>query len=568
MVRNRRCMISVGMCVVLCMATGLLRELSAVEEDKQLWAHGLPKSMLKNVIAMLHINKPQELIGTIESTATDAGITMDSPLKFIAKYFYHSRNVSGVDIDRPMVVMWRKGRAEMSAIIPIYDRKLFFNNFARVKVMNGVMVRIGEKEGTTVYMHNTPDGMIEYRLLVRDHTAYFARNKHECELLAESELKQEVDKPFLRFYIDKPYDFLPHFDEFIASRNNKLITEIGSVIVSEYNLLLQQLRSIEITAEILTNKTFRVQTLVEVVQESALHMWISRQQNQSSRLLSVLDYPQSVLALYGNVSWSGGIKEMGVRIAKIIERSYPLDAQAIVMAKAFSSWCALADRRGAFATTVHLNTPTEGVLDVRQVSLLEQTRALELVGYQQILDAHLAQYSEQIRASLARIFGDFRKQKPVEVSISDLTAIGDYQGYWLDPQQGQSDKRQLRQLRMASDAHYVELTSYEDKKSTSRRSLAIIEELETSATTPIGQAGIIVAHLNLHHILREISNLGGGIGYVIPVAEMHAALLIDNEDRLRLRLEIPVADTAKAIHASNWSAFANYINTLVSGAEE
>ncbi|NRA39688.1 MAG: hypothetical protein HRU15_16215, partial [Planctomycetes bacterium] len=100
--------------------------LFAVEEERLVWPQGIPKAMLKDAMAVLHLNKPQELIGTIESTATDAGITMDFSMRLIAEKFYHSRNLSGIDVDRPMVVLWRKGRGGMAAIIPVYDRKLFF----------------------------------------------------------------------------------------------------------------------------------------------------------------------------------------------------------------------------------------------------------------------------------------------------------------------------------------------------------------------------------------------------------------------------------------------------------
>ncbi len=511
------------------------------EDNDSMWPP-LPEAMLKDAEAAMFINRPRELIGNMEKSATEAAVAIDDIFQALANQLYRSRNLDGIDQNRPAMLLWRKGRAPLLGIIPISNREKFLKSFGKVVGVYSQMTRVAENAGTTVYKQNTEDGLIEYRLLIRDQTAYLGRSAAECNLLSELKLQEEPSAPMYRFYIDNPYDFLPRIENAFGQTADPLLAEINNLIAGEWDLLLQQVKNITVEASVDVKQNLSVKCKILPIKESTLALWTDRQQNQSSRLLSLLDFDKSSVAIYGNISWAGGIKETAIRIAKFIER-YSKSENKKTIAKALSSWGALFDRQAAFAQCLHLRSAEDGVLDIYGIGVQEQARSLELIGYQQILENFMSEKIEE--------------QK---VKVGDLGMVEGQQAYWkTTPFVGES---KWEEVFMATDAHMIESWGMGERKVISKRASGIVEKLDKSVS-PIGNAGIVVVHMKLHNILREISNLSGGIGYKIEDAEISMAMSMDNDRRLVFGLDFPLTKVAKSIRASDWTAVVQKLESLL-----
>lgn len=514
----------------------------AADGQQQLWPD-LPEVLLKDAQAVMYMNRPYQLMEHLEAAATEASLSI-TPLKTsIAQRVYRARQLNGIDLSRPGMLLWRKGRAPLIGIIPIADRDAFLKDFGRVRFGSALMIRVGENQGTTVYKQNTEQGMIEYRLLIRDQTAYLGRSAAECNLLSQIELQEDPDAPMYTFYIDKPFDFMPRINDWFGPSVKPMEVELKSLFASEYDLLLQQIESCALTIDVDVKKALHVDFKVKPAKDSTLALWANRQQNQSSRLLPLMKFDKSSFAIYGNVSWSGGIKELGNRVAKIIERYAGDDASLSNVAKALAAWTALLDRRGAFANVLHLQALNEQ-LQISGLGIHEQARAIELLGYQQILDRYFS--------------ADVMKKK--SVIVGDLESIGGKQSYWKSSPGPFTDNRWW-ELSMAADAHVLESWGVGDQKPISERALDMFEGLEKSVS-PIGEAGVLVAHINAHNILREISNLSGSIGFQIDDAVVHGFLQLDNDRNIIVGVEFSLKDVAKAIGASDWIAVLRHFDQL------
>lgn len=533
---------SLGVLLKLLVCLSLSSTLSAADQDVSLWPP-LPESMLRDAQAAMFMNRPRALLDSLEKSATEAGVAIDPVHNFIARRLYRSNLIDGIDFDRPAMFLWRKGRAPLVGIIPISDREAFLKSFGRVRVGNSLMIRVGENQGTTVYKQNTDQGMVEYRLLIRDNTAFLGRSAAECNLLSEIKLSEEASSPMYRFYIDRPFDFLPRIEDFLGPSVDPLEAELKSLIISEYDILLQAIRAINISVSVDVKQNLQCRCLVVPQKESGIELWAARQQNQSSRLLPLLDFDQSSLAIYGNISWAGGIKETGTRIAKFMERYAGEDND--IVAKALSAWAALSDRQAAFADCVHVKARGVGDLDVYGLGVHEQARAVEMLGYQQILEKHLATTSLSVEQTV----------------VSDLQSVADLQAYWKQRPTLKAESL-WQQLCLATDAHLLYSWAQNDKKVISQRAAVLNEGLDTSVS-PIGEAGIVVAHMHLHNLLREISNLSGSIGYKIDEAEITAALRLDNERNLVFGLDVPLTKTAQSIRACDWTAVVERVEQLI-----
>ena len=529
------------MCLGLALGCGSLQ---AADGQQQLWPD-LPEVLLKDAQAVMYMNRPYQLMEHLEAAATEASLSI-TPLKTtIAQRVYRARQLSGIDLSRPGMLLWRKGRAPLIGIIPIADRDAFLKDFGRVRFGSALMIRVGENQGTTVYKQNTDQGMVEYRLLIRDQTAYLGRSAAECNVLSQIELQEDPEAPMYTFYIDKPFDYMPRLADMFGPSVKPMEVELKSLFASEYDLLLQQIESCALTIDVDVKKGLHIDFKVKPVKESTLALWANRQQNQSSRLLPLMGFDKSSCAVYGNISWSGGVKEIGNRVAKIIERYASDDPNLSNVAKALSAWAALLDRRGAFASVVHLQAIKEQ-LHISGLGVHEQARAIELLGYQQILDRYMS--------------SDWLQQK--DVQVGDLESIGGKQSYWKSSPAPFSEQR-WQELNMAADAHILESWGMGEQKPISERSLDLFDGLEKSVS-PIGEAGVLVAHVNGHNILREISNLSGSIGFQIDEAVIRAALQLDNDRNIIVGVEFSLKDVAKAIGASDWIAVMRHFDQLFS----
>lgn len=545
---------------VLLLLTLLPTQLQAEESP---WPP-LPETMLKDAEAAMFINRPRQLIQNLEDGGTEAGVAVDMSLSLISQQVYRSWSLAGIDLDRPAMLLWRKGNAPLTAIIPISDREQFTANFGRVLDASAMMIRVGEDAGTTVYKQNTETGSVEYRLLIRDNTAFLGRSAPECKVLSEITLQEETSAPMYRFYIDSPYDFFPRISDQLGISTDPLESEIKNLIASEWDLLLQQINDILITASLDARQRLDLRCRISPVTDSTMALWASRQQNQSSRLLSLLDYEKSALAVYGNINWAGGIKEMSARIAKFVER-FGKDDAAVTHARALSAWGNLFDRQGAFAQCLHLRTTKPGELDVYSIAAQEQPRAIELLGYQQIIDTYIAAFSnkqleDEEPTDTPGKDDDVGDADAVGMArVSDLESVGAQQAYWKSSVlPGGSTSYQLV---MAADAHRIDGWGFGGKEAISERSLAVAKQLDQSVS-PIGHAGIVVAHVKLHNVLREISNLSGSLGYQIDEAEITASMSLDNDRNIIFKLDFPIADVARSIRASDWTAVMQQMTRL------
>ena len=517
--------------ICICALVGV----TASESNDSKWPD-LPAVLLKDAQAAMLINRGHHLLDQFEDSATEASVSISPFLRLIAQHIYRAQDLSGIDRARPALLLWRKGRAPLIGIIPIKDRDAFMQGFGRVLVGNSMMIRVGENQGTTVYKQNTDQGMIEYRLLIRDSTAYLGRSAAECSLLSEIKLEEETSSPAFRMYIDKPFEFLPHLRDYFSPSKSALEAELKSLVSSEYDLLLQQVKSVTLTLDVDVKRRLQVELKIQPQKESVLELWVTRQQNQSSRLLPMMNFENASVSLYGNISWAGGLKENGNRVSKIIERSAKTDSPKALIAKSLASWAALLDRQSSFAHTLHFKALEVGKLDVFGVGVTEQARAVELLSYQQVLERYLQ--SEVL--------------KEEGVRVGDLVSVGGQQSYWKTAP-GLLEADVWNELNLAAESHIIQSWGGPDKAILQERALNIVERLDQSVS-PIGEAGVVVVNIKLHNLLREISNLSGSIGYKINDAEINGSLSLDNDRNLVLAVNFKLPEVAQAIRSSDWTA--------------
>ena len=144
----------------------------------------VPPMLSADAQSWLLINDPFILDEQLDVFARRAGFDTEPLRDQFAQWAYASRDMRGVDLERPSLLVWREGPAPLAAIIPIRDRAVFLDAFGQATTGQSPMVRVGERDGTLIFSQNSVDALWEYRLLVGENTVFLARTAEECRALA------------------------------------------------------------------------------------------------------------------------------------------------------------------------------------------------------------------------------------------------------------------------------------------------------------------------------------------------------------------------------------------------
>jgi hypothetical protein len=313
--------------------------------------------VLGDCLAVLRVNDLLWLERQAAGYAAAAGIDPSGTRGQVAQWLFRARGLEGIDLNRPALVAWRTGNAPLLAIIPLLDRPAFIAGFGQSARFGPPLIRVNERDGTTVFSQNTPRGLVEYRLLVQNDTAYLAPTVDECRRLAEHPLVRTgqhaplelVCKPgFLVMKGDSwpeptmpglPFDVDPH-----------LVAMLGRFGEVARDDVLAQIASISLQARPLGDIGVVIEGRIQARADSALAQVIALQKNQGSRLLPILRGPNTVMSLHGSIAWQGQLDRIGQQMTGAVQAALGERWTAGIEDAWRESWAAR-DHNGAFAVT-------------------------------------------------------------------------------------------------------------------------------------------------------------------------------------------------------------------------
>lgn len=356
--------------------------------------------LVGDCLAVLRVNDLLWLERQAAGYAAAAGVDPAGTRGQVAQWLFCTRGLDGIDFNRPALVAWRTGKAPLLAIIPLSDRPAFMSGFGQSARFGPPLIRIGERDGTTVYSQNTARGLIEYRLLVQNDTAYLTPSVEECRRLA--------DHPWVRtgqpapveltckpgFLLSKGDDF-PSFDlpAQTVELDPHLVFLLGRFGTGISADLLAQVATISLEVRPVGEIGVVIEGRIQAHADSALAQVIAVQKNQGSRLLPILRSANTVMSLHGSIAWQGQLDRIGQQLAGVVQAKLGERWTRAVEEAWRESW-ATRDRNGAFAMTWDAY-PRAGVAAADLVVSLavEQAHA----GEQVVRTRQLAEVLESVR---------------------------------------------------------------------------------------------------------------------------------------------------------------------------
>ncbi|HAT12093.1 MAG TPA: hypothetical protein DCS97_16275 [Planctomycetes bacterium] len=302
----------------------------------------------------------------------------------LARVLYRSRSFDGIDLGRPSVIAWRKGRSPLIVVIPISDRGKFLDSFGVVDAGEPPLVRVGERDGTVIYRQNQPGGEWEYRLLVAANTAFLTRSVEECRQLATS-VGSLVAEPFgapveatLRGSgLLNPH--IPGTDWMSALPALPIdlaeINKVPGLLPQAWQDLSSQVAAITLTAQSGAQGDLRLTARLTAKPETPLAGWIPTQRPSAERLAGQLRSPATALLISGRLSFQGQFERWAFEQADTL-RTAAAARWNETADGAFRGLCTLLERCGAWSLSVERSGP--GLL---QLWAVEHPRAVEVVQY-------------------------------------------------------------------------------------------------------------------------------------------------------------------------------------------
>lgn len=254
----------------------------------------------------------------VERVATRLAAALGSdPLpmrRTIATLLFRSKGLDGIDLARPAVLAWREGASPFIAIIPVANRRKFLDDFGLMPEGEPPLVRIGDRDGTTVFSQNHPEGLREYRLLVTNDTAYLARTVDECRQLAARPPLQVSDGN-VPLAMTVRGGRIPEMGDipFALPPTGPLGQPLDAgALAAAWRDLLGQVDALawELRPNLASNEV-RLLLKAQARSDSPLAAWIAAQRNQSGRLAAALRSERSAVVMQAHAAWQGQLQRLG-----------------------------------------------------------------------------------------------------------------------------------------------------------------------------------------------------------------------------------------------------------------
>jgi len=352
----------------------------------------VPPNPLNDAMIVIRANDLLWCDRQIAAYATAANLDPEGPRHLLAGALLRSRSLAGVDISRPALIAWRDQAAPLLAIIPLSDRRAFIEDFGADSRFGAPLVRVSEREGTTVYQQNSPDGLLEYRLLIHNDTAYVASTLADCRRLTGIVLTRIGDGAPLEVHLQGKA--LTWLQESTAvelpdlTKQDRLLPDVVSLLQrygrTAFPRLAEQVARLDVTLRGDGESTLVIEGRLLARSDAPLAQFLAVQKNQSSRLLPLLRNEHTAVAVYGSILWQGQLDRLGQDLAAGVATQLG----SAWTAQAEDSWrrgWALRDRNNIFATVVQVQPQagkTAGI-DVTAITLTEQAQAGDLVVHAQ-----------------------------------------------------------------------------------------------------------------------------------------------------------------------------------------
>ncbi|MEK7413635.1 MAG: hypothetical protein AAB263_10020 [Planctomycetota bacterium] len=348
----------------------------------------------------------------------------------LARALYRSTSLAGIDLKRPAVIAWRKGKAPLLAAIPINNRADFLNSFGAVDGDDPPLVRTGERDGTVIYTQNQSDGLWEYRLLVVGNVAYMARTQDECRRMAAANITQQdeqltnaVEMTFRGPAIAKPrlpgapwLACLPSLP--IELSELSLVPGLARGILGN---IAEQMSSLSIVGRSSASGDLQLAVRIAAKPDTTLATWIAQQHPTTERIANQLRSPATAILVNGRFSFQGQVERWafdqvdGLKATAKDHWTQQADAS-------YRSLCTLIERTGAWAIAAER---IDGSL--LQTSALEHPRSVEVIqSYAQLIAALRASACESVQ------FGDHAGYRVLLPFGSGLFSSGDRHALRID----------------------------------------------------------------------------------------------------------------------------------------
>ena len=482
----------------------------------------LPQSFQEQVRAYVKVNNGRWLSEKINAFEGALGTDGQQLRAWFTEGLYLSGSMRGLDLNRPSLLAWRDGNAPLIAIIPIADRRLFLQEFGVARELDTQLIRVGEQDGTLVYSQNTVQGLWEYRLLVGDQNVYLARTAEECKALEQVVLDipdldvplefmathHELDKRFASrlLYWYKWNEYMPRFP----------LQKWWKPYISNWLAGIRRIRGkLHLRGEQVT-----MSVLAEPKANTELAAWITRQRNESTRLLPIISQSTDILQIHGHFVWQGELAALG----RPIVRSLPNDIElASEDEYGIRNFFGLLDRRGPFVLTWGVHNDS-GAPYYRRLS--EQPRPAEFLSLSRIVDSHMAQNSGITPGD----FGALVERVTYSREVQDRVGLES-------------------QLLVAGDEHVINVgaTSDAGAEVSARSILNALDERHT----PVGEPGLLVARIAIHQWLAHYRRLRQEGAVEIPECTFDAIIKSESRRNIALDIPIPFVKLLSSLHAAN-----------------
>jgi hypothetical protein len=387
--------------------------------------------------------------------------------------------------------------------------------------MGSPLIRVGERNGTTVYSQNTDDGLVEYRLLVQDNTAFLARTPEECKQLATNPLRIPLNKPALQFHAKGAFfKQAQNFEKAKAALPSVKSADLLQLAALEQAMrdwrgLTDQVASVDWDAQEGKDGVIAMHCQVNAKGDSEVAQWIGKQKNASSRLIPLVRKSESFVSVYGHINWQGQLERLGLRLVQQLQQELGSERWTAAIEEAWQEQWVIMDLEGPFAFAMDF-IGGEKSIDVLMKMLAEQPRGDELVVLSETVNKAIAPESvadESIEA----------------VTIDGLPGMRRKVAFALGAKSSEMDE-----VRLGTSTHLFQVAS--TRGDSSELTSQLMREV-TANMPPEGIPGIAVIQISIAPFFRS-SQSYDSLSY--PNADIIVALKSSAESNLVLDITVPL----------------------------
>lgn len=496
----------------------------------------LPPAIAEEVRSIIRINDPRWVVDQVDTLITTMGLPDLYGRRLTAEVLFDAGHLRGIDLLRPSILAWRSGNAPLLAIIPIKDRAQFLDAFGQVAIIDRMLIRIGERDGTYIYSHNTEGGLDEYRLMILDGYAYLARTVSECRAMAEQPLPRLAEGPPLQVVTAgravAPLILQPLLQQSLIRRALGL-SQDG--IASWRDLLAltpiaedlgQQINGMTLTAQPAeVGAAFDLR--VDAVGDTPLALWIATQTNRSSRLLPLVARPGDLASVHGAVRWNGELESIGRRTIDVLQQSQDPAVVAVrerltvALERDLRSYFRQLDDSSAFAASLAVRTE----MTDPEIGLFRLRPQLRLVK-------NMPQAAEFITI-LRSVDLLFRPDR-----VGDFGAVAglvDYRcedGWW-------------RHRSIADRSKLIQVGAV-DRVDLESASNHLVQEASRVHNTA-GSNGVVVVHVHVDEVARQLAVANTRSVHLPEALDIQLIVRSDGRQGLQISTELPVEAVGRAL---------------------